>query len=605
MKGKEMIPAGYSRTLIERIEGYVDDMEHRYAIALEGSWGSGKTQFVEKVLKPHLEERGVKLIRVSMFGVACADDLYDRVAAALLHLGEREGKAWHGVKIATDLVAGLAEKAGLSLNLSVSMRSVVGFLLSDKCLLVLDDVERRSEEADEMSLFGAVNDMVESAGARVMLVSTPLSREEGVDERAFDKEIREKLVWKVLRFEPSPSQLARDVLGSISRTSRDVDTPAIVVEAAEACGCDNARAMIRAEGIVGVLCGLEALDDGRLPLEGRENALRDAVRLALMTSLGRAPQVEGSAAPPEEEEMDPESTFMEQREWERYGDFPTIGAYLDPYAGASAEEIESGFRSYLAKWYPDDLDAKTIKDVASKLERFTDLEDEEVESLAEDFSRAMSGRAIPVSLIGDAMGAFVTLDLLGFSTGMTEDDFAQRCRESIDQNPREAVRALSTLVAFFPMNLGPSSKRKASIARMLLDHAEASLLSSASDPSLFSGDMPGSELAKKLGEFLDPRAIGSLPGVSPALIAEVFLASDAKGQEEIRAFFLRLARYPIAAEDRNPEFIEWARRIKEEVGKTEARSRTGRARQKYFESNLCMLLRALGDEPAINESEGA
>lgn len=604
MKGKELIPTGYS-TLIERIEDYVDDMEHRYAIALEGGWGSGKTRFVEKVLKPHLGERGLKLIRVSMFGVACADDLYDRVAAALLHLGEREGKAWHGAKIAADLAAGLAEKAGLSLNLSVSMRSVVGLLLSDKCLLVLDDVERRSGEADEMSLFGAVNDMVESAGARVMLVSTPLSREEGVDGGAFDKEIREKLVWKVLRFEPSPSQLARDVLGSIPRTSRDVDTPAIVVEAAEACGCDNARAMIRAEGIVRVLCGLESLDDGELPLEGRKNALRDAVRLALMTSWGHAPQGEGSAVPRQEEEMDPVSTFMEQREWERYGDFPSIGAYLDPYAGASAEEIESGFRNYLAKWYPDDLEAKTIKDVASKLERFTDLEDEEVESLAEDFSRAMSGRAIPVSSIGDAMGAFVTLDLLGFSAGMTEDDFAQRCREAIDQSPREAVSALSTLVAFFSMNSGPSSKRKASIARMLLGHAEAFLLSSASDPSLFSRDMPGTELAKKLGEFIDQRAIGSLPGVSPALIAEVFLASDAKGQEEIRAFFLRLARYPIAPEDRNPEFIEWARRIKEKVGKTEARSRTGRWRQRYFESNLCTLLLALGDEPAINESEGA
>lgn len=599
MKGKEMIPTGYS-TLIERIEGYVDDMERRYAIALEGSWGSGKTRFVENVLKPHLRERGVKLVRVSMFGVACADDLYDRVAAALLHLEEREGKAWHGAKIATDLATGLAEKAGLSLNLSVSTRSVVGFLLSAKYFLVLDDVERRFKETDEMSLFGAVNDMVESAGARVMLVSTPLSREKGVDGRAFDKEIREKLVWKILRFEPSPSQLARDVLGAIPRTSLDVDTPAIVVEAAEASGCDNARAMIRAQGIVRVLCGLEALDDGSLPLEGRENALRDAIRLALMTSWGRAPQVEGSAAPREEEEIDPASTLMEQREWERYGDFPSIGAYLDPYAGASADEIESGFRNYLAKWYPDDLDAKTIKDVASKLGRFTDLEDEDVESLAEDFSHAMSSRAIPVSSIGDAIGAFVTLDLLGFSASMTENDFARRCREAIDQSPREAVRALSTLVTFFSMNSGPSSKRKASIARMLLEHAEASLLSSTSDPSLFRRDMPGSELAKKLGEFLDPRAIGSLPGVSPALIAEVFLASDAKGQEEIRAFFLQLARNPIAPEDRNPEFIEWARRIKEEVGKTEARSRTGRWRQKYFESNLCMLLRALGDEPAIN-----
>lgn len=606
MKGKEMAPPGYS-ALTKEIEGYVKDSEHRYAIALEGSWGSGKTWFVEKNLKPHLRKHGVKLARVSMFGVSSADDFYDRVAATLLHLEERRGKAWHGTKIAADLAAGLAKKTGLVLDLSVSMRSIVSLLLSNKCLLVLDDVERRSREADEMSLFGAVNDMVESAGARVMLVSTPISRENDISGRAFDKEIREKLVWKVLRFEPSPSQLARDLLGAVPRTSQDVDTPAIVVEAAEACKCDNARAMIRSEGIVRVLCGLKVLDDGNLPLEGRENSLRDAIRLALITSWGRVPKVKEDAAPREDEGPDPVSAFTEQREREQYNDFSSIGAYLDPYVGASAEEIESEFREYLAKWYPNDSNVKTIKNVESKLRRFTDLEDEEVEALAKNFSNAMAGRVIPISSIRDATGAFATLELLGFSSETTEDYFMQRCREAIAQNPREAAGNLSTLVAFFSMDPEPSSKRKASIAKRLLEHAETSLLSSTFDPSLFCKDTPGPKLAEQLYAFLDQQAIGSLPSVNPGLIAEVFLSSDAKGQESIREFFLRLARYPLIPEARKSKFIKWAKQIKGEVEKTDARSRMGRWRQHYFVSNLCELLRALGDESAAsrkNESMG-
>lgn len=74
------------------------------------------------------------------------------------------------------------------------MRSIVGVLLPKKRLLVLDDVEKRSCASDDMALFGAVNDIVESMGAKVMLVSTPLSRENCPEWRQFDSESREKLV---------------------------------------------------------------------------------------------------------------------------------------------------------------------------------------------------------------------------------------------------------------------------------------------------------------------------------------------------------------------------------------------------------------------------
>ena len=46
--------------IIEKIIKYIDDEKHRYAIALEGEWGSGKTRFLENDVKPHLEKKKKK-----------------------------------------------------------------------------------------------------------------------------------------------------------------------------------------------------------------------------------------------------------------------------------------------------------------------------------------------------------------------------------------------------------------------------------------------------------------------------------------------------------------------------------------------------------------
>ena len=43
--------------LIKQIDSYLHDKHRRYAIALEGAWGSGKTRFLEKKVAPHLKTR--------------------------------------------------------------------------------------------------------------------------------------------------------------------------------------------------------------------------------------------------------------------------------------------------------------------------------------------------------------------------------------------------------------------------------------------------------------------------------------------------------------------------------------------------------------------
>lgn len=604
--------------LIEEIEAYVNDTERRYAIALEGDWGSGKTRFVEQALKPRLEDnyekdKQVRVIRVSMFGVTGTEDLFGRLATALFHKDKDEGggKRQHGVNIIKGAAKGVtkyvAEKAGITLTLPVSMRSVVGILLPKKCLLVLDDVERRSCASDDMALFGAVNDMVESMGAKVMLVSTPLSRENCPEGRQFDSEIREKLVWRVHRFEPSPSQLAQDMLGDIQGTSLDVDTRAIVAQVAEDCKCRNARAMIRAKGVITELCSLKALDDEKLPLESREGTFRDAVRLALSTDrkstprptneTGRQGETERqNGANHHEDQLDNLiSAINAERDREHRKDFPAIEDNLGPCSNASRDEIEAQFRECLEKWYPREPAARTVKNVAGKLDfGCILLEDEEVDKLVGNLLSAMADPELPVSSFGDAIGALVTLDQLGFVTEAAEDGFTQCCREAIDRDVHEAIGTLSTLESTFS-RIG--SDRGTQIAGKLLAYARSSLIASVSDPSPSDRDFSGVVLAEKLSKLLTPTTISEILKMGPDRVAETFLESDAIGQEEMRAFINRFAACPYLDHLDRPTLIRWTRRIEARVEEAEIDSRMGGWRRKYFLNSLRDMLGVLEGEP--------
>ena len=77
--------------LMKRLDEYLKDKNHRYAIAMEGDWGSGKTRFLEQRVRPHIKTAmEMDLIRVSMFGVSNADQLYERIAMSLIDKEEEQ-----------------------------------------------------------------------------------------------------------------------------------------------------------------------------------------------------------------------------------------------------------------------------------------------------------------------------------------------------------------------------------------------------------------------------------------------------------------------------------------------------------------------------------
>lgn len=80
---------------VEELITYVedDDIANRFAIALYGEWGSGKTYFIENQLRPALKERGYKMVRISLFGVSNREEIYEKLLlVAYCHLEDSNAK---------------------------------------------------------------------------------------------------------------------------------------------------------------------------------------------------------------------------------------------------------------------------------------------------------------------------------------------------------------------------------------------------------------------------------------------------------------------------------------------------------------------------------
>lgn len=137
--------------LLDEICAYVSDVTRRYAVAIEGPWGAGKTRFLNSVLAPGLKGLQKRMVRVSMFGLKDGGELYEKLGAVLLRLqGERGGKlaklTRKAVATTPKFVGSALSMSGVSLQLDIGMKFVVDMLASNKHVIVLDDVERRSEE---------------------------------------------------------------------------------------------------------------------------------------------------------------------------------------------------------------------------------------------------------------------------------------------------------------------------------------------------------------------------------------------------------------------------------------------------------------------------
>lgn len=145
-----------NENIVNSLEQYVEDVNPQYAILLSGSWGGGKTHFIEAWSVKYIKElskgtnrskkvKCISPIKVSLFGTSSISDIYERIREAL------NPKLFKISKIGSKLISA-ASKAllngdvleGTEVPVEADIAVWEGFNKDAKgCrLLILDDLER-------------------------------------------------------------------------------------------------------------------------------------------------------------------------------------------------------------------------------------------------------------------------------------------------------------------------------------------------------------------------------------------------------------------------------------------------------------------------------
>lgn len=143
------------------------------AIMLTGSWGTGKSYYIQNVLVPFLKEgHGKECVTVSLYGLKSISEVSKNIylelrAKALSAKGEA---ATAGKLIAKTIAKGVVGRLGIDLSVdSSTMQELYESVDLSNKLVILEDVER--SQIGILELLGYVNSLVEQDGVKALLVA--------------------------------------------------------------------------------------------------------------------------------------------------------------------------------------------------------------------------------------------------------------------------------------------------------------------------------------------------------------------------------------------------------------------------------------------------
>ena len=569
--------------LLDEICAYVSDVTRRYAVAIEGPWGAGKTRFLNSVLAPGLKGLQKRMVRVSMFGLKDGGELYEKLGAVLLRLqGERGGKlaklTRKAVATTPKFVGSALSMSGVSLQLDIGMKFVVDMLASNKHVIVLNDVERRSEESDDLSLFGAVNELVEGYGLKVVLVTNGLQEEAGC-ARPFDSNVREKLVWKRYTFEQSLAGLLDGVFGHIESPVPGINILECVGEAIERSECVNARAMLKAELLVSDLVRLDVFCDDSIYVGNRRSAFVDLVQFALMVCDGNPPE---PPRPLDSEErvnyLDGEKWRMQQR-YESYLDARFVEQYFRPRMGVGEMDLDRGVRQYIGNRYSESEGSYVIKSIKRAIDSgFQEMSDEDLQELVSKLSsQILCGSFSPV-LLRDVVYWYEEFRKLGFKCVLSKDGLISCCQDVM-------LRDLEGAIAFsnYPHTSLPCGEEVDSIFASLSSfatNAYQDYVSEEVEKCLVSAN-PASDLM----ELLSNSSLNEyqlLLTVKPSDLIDIFNRSCGEGQTNIMRYLNKVHSQCSMPAGVDESFAAWLLDLKSGLEGSASASKMDCLRKSWF-----------------------
>lgn len=168
----------------------------KYAILLEGDWGSGKTYFVKEELE------NIDTIYISLNGIDSINDISFQLAYKLLDeklVDDKFSKIKKVITKAGGVLGHIAEQK-ISIPLAEIGKLLYGFKLNGK-LVVFDDLERCKASVGEV--LGFINNLVEHNEIKVLI----LANEKEISPNDGYAKIKEKLIYQTFKFVPDLNKL--------------------------------------------------------------------------------------------------------------------------------------------------------------------------------------------------------------------------------------------------------------------------------------------------------------------------------------------------------------------------------------------------------------
>ncbi|HHQ4645634.1 TPA: P-loop NTPase fold protein, partial [Aeromonas veronii] len=159
---------------VNQIIEILSDTSFPQIVLLDGPWGCGKTYFINHHLTSALKNKfGQEVYLFSLYGMSNIDEFRDRIIS--LSITEKEGMtvlAKHANKIA-DGIANFVGEKGIGAIISGAAGAYKYQLYNkfDNCILILDDLERVSDEKLIKNILGECLSLAETKNVKVVVVA--------------------------------------------------------------------------------------------------------------------------------------------------------------------------------------------------------------------------------------------------------------------------------------------------------------------------------------------------------------------------------------------------------------------------------------------------
>lgn len=225
-----MIMEPINNNMLDGIRNYLS-MESTGALMVSGEWGCGKTYHIEKVIIPTLRQEGWNPVNVSLFGIESVNEMPLRIADNYKRPENNEVDGTKKEKKKSWLSSLGKEKAGKALAKGAQFASKISWLgnfvdvetlvnnnsgllykliSTEKTVIILDDIERVIDIIDVHTLLGAINELVEQRGYKVVVIANNSYMQQKSEAKLVFKE---KVIEKTLVYEPDVVSIFKELCG--------------------------------------------------------------------------------------------------------------------------------------------------------------------------------------------------------------------------------------------------------------------------------------------------------------------------------------------------------------------------------------------------------